>query len=84
LSGGDGGDGDDAWVEEGLVLEVHACCDEELGELAGCVGAGVDGGCEAWPEGGAGVTEGGEGAGGGAGEGVVDGGGEAGPEVGCF
>ena len=78
------GRGEDAWVEEAFVLEVGACRDEELGELARRVGAGVDGRREARPEGGAGVGEGGEGAGGGAGEGVVDGGGEARPEVGRF
>lgn len=78
------GRGEDARVEEAFVLEVGACRDEELGELARRVGARVDGRCEARPEGGAGVGEGREGAGGGAGEGVVDGGGEARPEVGGF
>lgn len=35
-----GGDGDDARVEEALVLEVEAGSDEELGEFFGAVGAG--------------------------------------------
>lgn len=65
-------------------MKVHAGGDDELGELAGPVGACEDRGGEARPEGFACVAEGREGAGCGAGESVVDGGGEACPELGCL
>ena len=62
-------------------MEVGARGDEELGELAGFVRAGGDGGGEARPQGLAGLLEAREGPRDGLGERVVDCGDEAGVEV---
>lgn len=73
-----GGGGDDGGREDGLVLQVGACRDQELRELAGFVGAGGDGRGEARPQRQAGLLQAWQGPRGGLGERVVDCGDEAG------
>ena len=76
--------GDDARIEDGLILEVRPPSDEKLGELLGGVGSSHDRRGEARPQGMAALPKRRERSCGGSDEGVVDCGAESSPQIVCF